>query len=150
MLSRQTPRFQFHISVHARPPDVVAGEPTMIRGISAAPLRLKPESLQRPLPISFEEVSERLERLPRMFLEPDGAFVWVSSSNDEKWQVDGVLYDRDGHLMFVDLKGECPEMAWSELLYAMGSDKTPLMFQLVREALFLDELGFRQVCQVGR
>jgi len=137
--------FQFHVSVHAQLLDASAGEGTIIRGVAAHPLKLSSPSLPIPLGISFEEASERLEQLPRMFLEPDGSFVWVSSSQDDQWQVDGVLYDRDGHLMFVDLKGTCPELVWNELLLAIGSDRTPLMFQLVREALFLDDTEFRKV-----
>jgi hypothetical protein len=153
--------YRFHVSVHPLPASPEYDPPREIRGVTVRPLRIPPEALQSPLGLSFEEAAERLERLPRMFLEPDGSFVWVvsqvelqaefptesqaESPSEWKWQVDGVLYDRDQRLMFVDLKGECPDSAWTALLQALGADQTPLMFQLVREALFLDEPAMRQV-----
>lgn len=143
---------RFHVSVHPLPAKPEYDPPREIRGATARPLHVSPENLQVPLAISFEEAAERLEQLPRMFLEPDGSFVWVATSSDGsadwKWQVDGVLYDRDQRLMFVDLKGECPEVAWTALLDALGAERTPLMFQLAREALFLDEPTLRQVCRI--
>jgi hypothetical protein len=143
------PYYQFHVSIHARPAEVERGEPTAIRGRRVTPLQISPESWHLPMARSFEEAFEQLERLPRMFIEPDGAFVWVSSSSDRRWQVDGVLYDRAGRLQFVDVKGECPDEAWRQLLAALGADETPLMFQLVREAVFLDEAGFAEICRVS-
>ena len=94
---------------------------------------------------SFEVASQRLGQLERMFCEPDGSFVWVSSQGDPVWQVDGNLYDRDERLLFVDLKGTCPPDQFDRLLSALGWPETKLMFQLTREAVFLDEAEFRRL-----
>ena len=93
---------------------------------------------------SFEETRERLSRLARMYCEPDGSFVWVSSQGEPAWQVDGNLYDLAERLLFVDLKGTCPGEALDQLLTAFGWPAMRVMFQLTREAVFLDEAEFRQ------
>ena len=110
-------------------------------------LDVKPAMLAQSLNVSFEDAAEKLQKLPRMFLEPDGSFVWVSAQNGEQWQVDGVLYDRHGRLMFVDLKGECTAEGLEAILAALGSPPTPLMFQLVQQAIFLDDGEFRRCCR---
>ncbi|MGH7140678.1 MAG: hypothetical protein ACREHD_33515, partial [Pirellulales bacterium] len=91
---------------------------------------------------TFEEVSEALAALPRMFIEPDGSFVWVSAS-ESVWQLDGVLYDGPGRLWYIELKGHCPEPEFNLLLSALGWPRTQVEFQLVREAAILDEQAFR-------
>ncbi len=142
-------RYRFHTSIHALPPDVSFAEPRTIDGRTVRPLQIAPAMLAQPLALSFEQAAERLQQLPRMFLEPDGSFVWVAESNSPSsgaadWQVDGVLYDRDERLMFVDLRGECPHEALVQLLAGLGAGPTPIMFQMVRQAIFLDLEGFRQ------
>lgn len=59
----------------------------------------------------FDEVSRLLGLIERLHLELDGAFVWVGDG----WQIDGMLYDRDNHLRYVDLKGACPLSVWHRL-----------------------------------
>jgi hypothetical protein len=54
------------------------------------------------------------------------------------------MYDRNGQLLFVDAKGYCPGDAFDRLLAALGWPGTKLMFQLVRQAVFLDEATFRR------
>jgi hypothetical protein len=143
-------RYRFHTSVHLLPPQVGAGSDITIHGKTIHTLDVKPLMLANSLHVTFEDAASELQKLPRMFLELDGSFVWVSSQDDERWQVDGVLYDRGGRLMFVDLKGECPEEALQQLLRIFGhpQNKTPLMFQLVQQAVFLDENEFRRCCRV--
>ncbi len=79
-----------------------------------------------------------------MYIEPDGSFVWVSSRGEATWQVDGNLYDHLNRLRLVDLKGSCPAERFDQLLAALGWPRTQLVFQLVRAAVFLDELEFRR------
>jgi hypothetical protein len=88
-----------------------------------------------------------------MFVEPDGSFVWVSSNAacDQAapaWQLDGNLFDRNGRLLMVDLKGTCAEAEFDRLLAAFGWPTTPVMFQLSREAVFLDEPNFRRYANI--
>ena len=110
------------------------------------PLKVSSETLATaPFDCTFEEANDRLAALERMFCEPDGSFVWTSSQGEPPWQVDGNLYDRDERLLFVDLKGTCPREQFDRLLTALGWPATRLVFQLTREAVFLDEAEFRRL-----
>ena len=79
-----------------------------------------------------------------VYMRPDGSFVWVSSHDESSWQVDGNLYDKNGQLLFVDLKGTCPAEPFDRLLAALTASIGRFMFQLTREAVFLDDAEFRK------
>jgi hypothetical protein len=95
-------------------------------------------------PCSFEEFAERVGRFERLYFEPDGSFVWVASKGEPSWQLDGMVYDRDGRVWYVDLKGTCPTERLDQLLGILGWPQTAVTFQLVREAEFVDEPTFRR------
>lgn len=82
-----------------------------------------------------------------MIFELDGSFV-VSGDHDadHRWHVDGHLFDFDGRLHRMELHGECPQAAFDELLRCIGWPGQPLMFELVREGMRIDEASFRQNC----
>jgi hypothetical protein len=139
----------FHVTVHAKAQGVAAGPVVELvskagKKLTVPTVAMTAEALAQPFGISFEEAVERLGQLARMFVEPDGSFVWVSSADDPKWQVDGNLFDRNGRLLRVDLKGTCDERPFDKLLTALGWPETQIVFELVREAVFVDETTFRQ------
>jgi hypothetical protein len=141
--------YTFYVTVHARPAGAAAGPTIAVGGQSLATLGVLPEELATTtFADSFETTVARLAQLERMFCEPDGSFVWVGSQKETPWQVDGNLYDRNGRLLFVDLKGNCPREAFDRLLTALGWPATAVMFQLTREAVFLDEAEFRRFAAV--
>ena len=99
---------------------------------------------------TWEEAAARLEVLPRMIFEPDGSF--VVSGNDEagqRWQVDGHLFDFSGRLQRVELHGECPTIAFDDLLRCFGWPMQQLEFEMVREGLTLLEREFREAAGRG-
>lgn len=130
--------------MHARSPEVAAGPRIEVGGVELDTLAVPPEALAAAFGLSFEEAAERLAQLPRMYVEPDGSFVWVSSKDELRWQVDGQLFDRNGRLLMVDLKGSCTEAWFKELLGAFGWPATDVMFELTREAVFVGEREFRR------
>jgi hypothetical protein len=134
----------FQITVHARSAEISNGPTMEIGGRSVQTLAVSPEMLATRFQLSFEEAAARLEQLERLFFEPDGSFVWASSQTEQPWQIDGNLFDRDGRLLFVDLKGSCPQHQFDQLISAFGWPNAPVMFQLTREAIFLDEVEFRK------
>jgi hypothetical protein len=134
----------FQITIHARPAEAQEGAVVELNGKKYRVLDVPPAALGTPFEKSFEAASEALLVLERMFLEPDGSFVWVSTAKERPWQLDGVLYDRAERLLYVDLKGACTLDDFDRLLEALGWPETPVMFQLVREAVFLDEAEFRR------
>lgn len=128
-----------------RPDLVEQAVPVNLSGESYTPPSnrelLRPAAMR----VSFEQAADRLQQLPRLFFEPDGSFVWVGQDGDRRWQVDGQLTDRDGHLLYAELRGSCPAQAFDQLLAALGWPTTPLVFQLTRDAIFLDEGEFRRL-----
>jgi len=97
-----------------------------------------------PLPVSFDAALAALEGLPRLFIEPDGSFVWTGTAPDgQPWQVDGNLVDRGDCLALVELKGNCPAERFDLLLAALGWPQASLLFQLTQQGIFVDEAAFR-------
>jgi hypothetical protein len=68
------------------------------------------------IPVSFEAYADSIRDWPGMFLEMDGSFVWTVDAGTRRLQVDGMIYDRDGAIEYVELKGELPPEAWHRLL----------------------------------
>jgi len=71
------------------------------------------------LPQSFESLAEILGRMPSMFFEMDGSFVWVDHSFTPASQMDGMVYDRQGKLEYVEVKGACNAYQWKSLCQAV-------------------------------
>ena len=71
------------------------------------------------LPQSFESLAEKLGSLPGMFFEMDGSFVWVDHDFTPASQMDGMVYDRQGKLEYVEIKGACNAQQWHTLCQAV-------------------------------
>ena len=135
----------FEITLHAAPAESLpAGPPLTDRWGEWATLALHPGELTDPLPVGFDDAVERLGQLPRCYAEPDGSFVWTSPREGVRWQVDGNLFERNAGLLLVDLKGSCPPTELDLLLACFGPPGTPLVFQLVRSAVYVTEDVFRR------
>ncbi len=97
-----------------------------------------------PLP-PFDRALHHLSLLPRLFIEPDGSFVWPGTADDDQpWQLDGNLIDRGDVLDYVEVKGSCPSERLDEVLRVLGWPEAPLTFQLPRIGVFLAEDAFRR------
>ena len=133
----------FHITLHARPPGDWPVNIGVVDGVAASTLEIPPSALCHPLPRSFEEAFVSLERLPRFFIEPDGSFVWVGDREDQStWQLDGMLYDRHGRLLYLELKGDCPFGAFGDFLTSCGGEPSLFVVQLVRHAVVMEATEF--------
>lgn len=142
MTNDESRRMQFDVSVLRRGEGMIETqktvgehELTILDGASGSALAA--------LDIRFEDAVEAMSRLPRMFVEPDGSFVCVGGDAEQRWQLDGVIYDRDGSIVRVEVKGSCPEPALDELLSAFGWPNRELMFELTRAGVVVDEESFR-------
>lgn len=137
--------YAFDCSLHRHPGEGLAGGGFHDDVWGTWPtVMISHERLTAPLAISFDESIERLSRLDRMYAEPDGSFVWVSAREGLSWQVDGNVFDRAGRVVLVDMKGSCPPEDFDQLLACFGWPAEPLLFQLVRPAVFLEETVFRR------
>lgn|SRR5262245_26054172 len=101
-----------------------------------------------PLTVTFDAALEAMSVLPRMFLEPDGSFVWAGATPEaERWQVDGNLVDRGDVLALVELKGCCPQERLDDILRALGWPEESFAFQLPRRGVTLPEEEFRRLAR---
>ena len=133
----------FHASIHARSENVKpSGEP-LGSATDIEKLSVSPEDLQKTFPVSFEDAEAALANIARMFVEPDGSFVWRSEESNGL-QLDGGLYDNGEYLTFVELAGKCTEPMLDSVLSAFGWPKAQLMFQLRDSAVFLSDECFRR------
>ncbi len=96
-----------------------------------------------PFAITWEQAAESLEALPRMIFEPDGSWIWSDGVGADRWQIDGHLFDFDDRLHRVELRGQCPEGSFDQLLTCLGWPETKLTFEQVLEGVTLDEKEFR-------
>jgi len=155
--------YAFDITLHGLSADAAVGLPGAViseaitsgAGRSAGPmhrdawgtwetLAVPRDQLAVPMAIGFDDAISRLGELERLYVEPDGSFVWTSRREGLRWQVDGNLFDKDGRVLLVDLKGSCPAAEFDRLLAGFGWPEQAVMMQLVRPAVFLDEATFRR------
>jgi hypothetical protein len=98
------------------------------------------------LSVTFDDALAVLAALDRLFIEPDGSFVWRGTSPDgELWQVDGNLIDGGDRLAYVELKGCCPEKEFDSLLAAFDWPEARLVFQLQQRGVFVGKEEFRRL-----
>jgi hypothetical protein len=138
--------YAFEATLHARPAmaePIAAGPPLQDQWGTWPTLALRPDQFAEPLPILSDEALSRLASLPRLYAEPDGAFVWTSPREGLRWQVDGTLFERDDRVLLVDLKGSCPPAEFDQLLACFGAPPAAVVFQLVRSAVTVDEATLR-------
>ena len=136
---------RFHTHIQATPAGITRAAKLTTAGCTLVPLVL-PQPATRPTwGVTFDAAAEQLARLPRFFYEPDGSFAWFSALGTAPWRLEGNLYDRGDELAYVEVKGTCPEQEFNQLLAALGWPVAPLMFQVSRLGLYLDESDFRRL-----
>lgn len=140
-----TDLLRLHACIYGQPAIVGRESEQSIAGCRVTPLAAQQRDLLAAFSVTFDAAAAALSELPRLFFEPDGSFVWVSAAQEPAWQIDGLLYDRGPALAYIELKGTCPPEALDQLLSGIGWPESQLLFQLIREAVLLDEGDFRRV-----
>lgn len=132
----------FHVHLHPLPPDArISHGSVELNGKVFSSWRV--ERVDRfAMDVTFEQVERVLSRLPRMFFELDGSFVWRGENRAtdgqilELWQVDGMVYDVAGRVSRVELKGRCSVDMFTQLVVALQpADK--LVAYFVDQGFFL-------------
>jgi hypothetical protein len=101
------------------------------------------------LNVEFDTAFARLQAFPRLFIEPDGSFVWRGANGGEDWQIDGQLHDAGPSLFCVELTGMCPDPEWRRLLDAIRAEGESLTIELVQVGKMLDEETFLRRLEIG-
>ncbi len=75
-----------------------------IEGIPAGVFTPRDDLRFTALPVTFDEVAERLQVLDGCFFEPDGAFFVRHPAHGPGWRIEGELYDNGAQLQYVTLR----------------------------------------------
>ena len=66
---------------------------------------------------TLESFADQVSGWPGLYFEMDGSFVWaVREGVENVGQIDGMIYDRDEAIEYLDLKGNAPNFWWEKLL----------------------------------
>ncbi len=98
-------------------------------------------------PTSFESLISTMTSWSGVFAEWDGSWGWVASEKDEHrrplWRLDGMIYDRDQKVFYIELQGQCTLDAWRLFLAALGvTDTNRLAICWTHEGLWLNQNSF--------
>lgn len=74
------------------------------------------------LPKSFESFVEDLSDWHGMFIEMDGSFVWSFVADGHRHQLDGMVYDREEAVEYLEVKGELMPEMWARLARTLAGD----------------------------
>jgi hypothetical protein len=129
------------VSVYARGATPDGQQPVRLAGITYQSLPAAAQDRRATFCVTFEEAAERMEKLPRFCLEPDGSFVWVG----EGWQLDGQIGEWNGGVASVEVRGTCPAGQFEELLGVFGWPETEVVFEVRRAGVLLEEREFRRL-----
>lgn len=135
----------FHVLIRARSRHAATGRTIAVAGVDCETLAIPSEDATL-FEVSFETACEGLGELPRLFIEPDGSFVWTGDSPQGAWQLDGNLFDRAERLCHVECKGWAPAERLDAFLKCLGWPETAVVFEHVAAGVLLSEDTFRGLC----
>ncbi|MEQ1828924.1 MAG: hypothetical protein ABL921_23380 [Pirellula sp.] len=69
---------------------------------------------------SFDGLVQLFRNMHGMYVEMDGSFVWIDRETHPHSQMDGMVYDRNGLLEYVEVKGDFSQKQWWSLCQAIG------------------------------
>ncbi len=139
--------YTFRIHIHRRASEIKGRGEVAIDGAAVQTLDVSPAAANTSLHVTFDRAVEILAMLPRMFIEPDGSFVWTGNEDNELWQAEGVLYDAGPRLAYVEMSGRCPPDEFDQFLAALGWPAVSLMFQWATAGVFIGEEDFRRLAE---
>ena len=133
----------FHIIIRPRGPLARPAGTAVWAERQIAALRSPPEANACSFAVSYEEVAEPLTAIPRLYLEPDGSFCWVSP-DDVTQRLDGQITDDGRRVMCVQVQGRCTWSGFEPILRVLGWPGQAVMYQLLPSATLVDDASFRQ------
>ncbi len=115
-----------------------------------------------PFDVTLEQALSNLERLPGMFVELDGSFVWAirpSTGGTPTGQMDGTIYDRpvttnasnvhdsvSTRVQWLDVRGQFPLTALDELVASLETPAHQLMAVMLPEQTIKTYEDLRRLC----
>lgn len=130
----------WHTILHALNTSSYDSLSASVDGHEVVAIDLPSTAFQQPLGVTFDATLEFLAALPRLYIEPDGSFIWLSDDGADEWKIDGQLNDSPGGLMTVELKitGRRPWPGLESVLHSVDWPRQAIAFEMVRQGIYLD------------
>jgi hypothetical protein len=125
---------ELHLFLHYLPPEVHSA--AALGGQLAGPIP------NCPIPIEFDEVMARFNRLPGGYCEPDGAWGWNTA--DQMTRTGGTMQAFGEQVMCVETWGQIAARDWPRLLEMFGLSSDSAVVQLVEQGVFLSADSFAE------
>ena len=106
------------------------------------------DDLSQPIPVDFDEVMARFNRLPGGYCEPDGAWGWNTA--DQQTRTGGTMQAFGERVMCVETWGQIAPRDWWPLLELFGLNAETAIVQLVEAGRFLSAEEFASGLGIGR
>lgn len=82
---------------------------------------------------TLEDFADQVSGWTGLYFEMDGSFVWAVREGEESvGQIDGMIYDRDDAIEYLDLKGNAPLHSWEKLLAVLVDADSPQGLDFLR------------------
>jgi hypothetical protein len=88
--------------------------------------------------VAWETAYENLARLPRMYTEPDGSFLWTGETAETAWQLEGTLFDDGQVIRRIELVGNCPTSQWLQFFGALDCNQDSISVESLAHAQVFD------------
>lgn len=83
--------------------------------------------------VTLESFADRVSKWQGLYFEMDGSFVWaVREAGALVGQIDGMIYDREESIEYLDLKGAAPLSAWERLLKVLTPADSSVQLEHLR------------------
>ena len=92
--------------------------------------------------VSYEQIEAELTKIPRLHIELDGSFVWVSAA-DVSHKVNGQITDDGKQVMYIEFRGVATAEEIEPILAPLKSDRHELKFQMLPSGEVLNEPQFK-------
>lgn len=97
---------------------------------------------------SFEQWMHKMLQRPGVYAEGDGSWSWTAQEKNERgapvWRMEGMIYDRDGKVFYVDVQGQCTADAWRDMVEALQARDERLSICLAELGVWVSASGFEQ------
>ena len=124
---------RWHIAVYPSLPQEVPTQAAIVDGQTVEALQIEARELNKTFDVSFDKLFESLQEFERLFIELDGSFVWRGTSDDSRWQIDGVVFEKDDRVWYVELKGYCDHQSFNKLVCCLAGNESSCIVQSITE-----------------
>ncbi len=98
---------------------------------------------------SFESLMAQMLKWSGVYAEWDGSWSWTATEKNEAgrpaWRLEGMMYDRDEHVFYIEMQGQCTLSAWRTIVDALQlSAEQQLGICLTKQGCWVEPASFEE------